>query len=207
MPSSQKWAALWFDLCLWRFCGTPPPPLHWEGPRDENRSVQSRILHIFFTEVRFSLCHSFGLSQTGTGYFPLFTHLKSFGLQRYKWQLYAYSNSVCILRYQKMPQWVNMSHGIPCGALSTASVHRPTIDELYEWGDKQPLYMAKPPKFQWAGLGGVSAGGLQNHLLVTPQKVLLFLLQFFWPYSRQTKFLPLCEGTALSGSPETPGSL
>lgn len=67
--------------------------------------------------------------------------------------------------------------------------------------------MAKPPKFQWAGLGGVSAGGLQNHLLVTPQKVLLLLLQFFWPYSRQTKFLPLCEGTAFSGAPETPGSL
>ena len=26
----------------------------------------------------------------------------------------------------------NMSHGIPCGALSTASMHWPTIDGLYE---------------------------------------------------------------------------
>ena len=57
------------------------------------------------------------------------------------------------------------------------------------------------------GAGGVSAGGLQSHVLVTPQKVLLFLLQFFWPYSRQTEFLPLFEGTDFSGAPETPGSL
>lgn len=181
---------------------------HWARPNNEIRSDQSRILHIIFIgrgqiqplpcfcsvpnkHWRFCSCSTLLRSLVCKHISDNCLYLMMVYLQVLEFASSQYNESWCPMQGLKHSQCDPGPLVLP-----------PHVSCTVRW-----LAALVHEETSQTPVSGVSAKWIQSNLLVMPQKVPLFPLQFFWPRSKQTKFLAIFEGTYYSEAPETHGSL